>query len=156
MKSKIGIIVGVLVALLSVTGFVVYQVLFTGSPTTQETTDQITPTSLPPVDAAISVDLVKTTTAPNTVTILIKGMASKMATISYELSYESQGLVKGVNSGSKPADVTAKDTFTRDIYLGTCSRNDCKPDIGVKTVSLVVEFTDTAGKKSQFTKEYEL
>ena len=76
--------------------------------------------------------------------------------VAYELTYESQGLVKGVNSGSKPIDVAGKDSFEREVYLGTCSRNVCKSDGGVKSVSVVLEFTGESGKKSQFSKEYPL
>lgn len=157
MNKKIGLIVaGVVVVLLAVTGFVVYKAVFAPAPATQQTTDQITPTTLPPADTSISVNLIKSTSAANTVTIQIKGMGGKMTTVGYELSYESQGLVKGVNSGSKPADVAGQDTFNRDIYLGTCSKNDCKPDVGVSKVTLNVVFTDTTGKQSQFSKDYTL
>jgi hypothetical protein len=154
MNKKTGIIVGVLALLLVVTGVVVYKAVST-KPATQVTED-ITPVILPPVDSSISVDLTESKSAANTVIISIKGLANKMTTIAYEMTYDSQGLIKGVNSGSKPADVSGKDTFERDIYLGTCSRNVCKPDIGVSKVTLNLEFTDTFGKKSQFSKDYEL
>ena len=76
--------------------------------------------------------------------------------VAYELSYESQGLIKGVNSGSKPIDTTDKDSFEREVYLGTCSKNDCKPDVGVTKISVVLEFTDKDGKRSQYSKDFEL
>jgi hypothetical protein len=79
-----------------------------------------------------------------------------MVSVGYELTYESQGLIKGVDSGSSAIDVTGKDTFERDIYLGTCSRNVCKPDPGVTKVSVVLKFTDKSGQKSQFSKDYDL
>jgi hypothetical protein len=63
---------------------------------------------------------------------------------------------KGVTSGSKALDVTGEDSFEREIYLGTCSKNVCKPDLGVTKVALVLEFTDKDAKKSQFSKEFEL
>src|SRR5690349_11111302 len=155
MNKKIGLIIGIVALLLVVTGVVVYKAIFSTKPASQVTED-ITPESLPPVDAAVMVDLTKSPTEANTVVINVKGMGGKMSTIGYELTYESQGLIKGVNSGSKPADVAGKDTFERPIYLGTCSRNVCKADVGVSKVTLVLEFTDTTGKKSSFSKDYTL
>jgi len=155
MNKKTGIIVGVLVLLLIITGVVVYKAVFSVKPATNVTED-ITPVILPPVDSSISVDLIKSTSAANTVVISIKGLGSKMTTIAYEMTYDSQGLIKGVNSGSKPADVTGKNLFEREIYLGTCSRNVCKPDTGVSKVTLNLEFTDTSGQKSQFSQDYTL
>lgn len=155
MNKKTRIIVGILVLLLVVTGVVVYKAVFSGKPAA-EVTEDITPVILPPVDSSISVDLTKSTSAANSVVISISGLRSKMTTIAYEMTYDSQGLIKGVNSGSKPADVTGKDSFEREIYLGTCSRNVCKPDTGVSKVTLNLEFTDTSGAKSTFSKDYTL
>ena len=155
MNKKTGIIVGILVVLLLVTGIVVYKAVFSGKPATQVTED-ITPVLLPPVDSSIAVTVTKSTTAANTVVISIKGLNSKMASIAYEMTYDSNGLIKGVNSGSKPLDVSGKDAIDREIYLGTCSRNVCTPDPGVSKVTLNLEFTDTAGVKSQFSKDYTL
>jgi hypothetical protein len=157
MNKKIAIIIGVLVVLLVVTGVVVYKAVFSGSPTTTTaTTNNITTTPLPPVDSSISVDLIKSATAANTVSISVKGMGNRMVSIAYELTYDSNGLIKGVTSGSKPTDVTGKDAMSQDIYLGTCSKNVCTPDPGVSKVTLNLEFTDTAGTKSQFSKDYTL
>ncbi|HUD20124.1 MAG TPA: hypothetical protein VMR81_06810 [Patescibacteria group bacterium] len=160
MKNKMMVIYGTLAVLLIITGVVVYKIM---SPKPATKTTASTPAdmtslqdSLPPVDSSIKVDLVKSTTKANTVSITADGLAGKIVSIGYELSYDSQGLIKGVNSGSTPIDTTGKDTFSREIYLGTCSRNDCTPDLGVTKVSVVLEFTDTAGKKSQFSKDYDL
>ncbi len=147
------IVIGVLVVLLLITGFVVYKAVFSGSPAPAASTD-IIPAEAPPVDASISVNLVKSTTAANTVIISAKGMNGKMASIAYELMYESKGVTQGVTG--KSVDVAGKDTFERDLYLGTCSRNVCTPHLGVSKVNLVLVFTDTAGKQSQFSKDYTL
>lgn len=154
MSKKIGIIIGVLVVLLVVTGFVVYKAVFSGAPAPAATSADITPTVVAPVDASISVDLTKSTSAANTIIISAKGMNGKMANVSYELTYESQGVMQGATGTS--VDVSGKDTFERDIYLGTCSRNVCTPHLGVSKVSLVLVFTDTSGKQSQFSKDYTL
>lgn len=91
----------------------------------------------------------------NTIVLSISALKGAYTTVAYEISYETQGVVQGVTT--KPLDITGKDTFTRDdIYLGTCSRNVCRPHTGVKKVSVVLEFTDTSGKKSQLTKDFDL
>jgi len=155
MKNKVVVIGVILVILLGVTGFAVYKVLVPSTAKTVVKEEEIVEI-LPPVDASVVVDVVKSKTADNTVVMTATGLAGKMISVAYELTYDSQGLIKGVNSGSKPTDVAGKDKFERDIYLGTCSRNVCKPDAGVKKVSVVLEFTDKDGKKSQFTKDYDL
>lgn len=153
MNKKTGSIIGVIVVLLVITGVVVYKSVFSGKPATDMTED-ITPTTLEPVDASISVDLTKSTTADNTVVVSVKGMGGKMTSVAYELMYESKGVTQGVTG--KSVDVSGKDTFERDLYLGTCSRNVCTPHLGVTQVNLVLVFTDSAGKQSQFSKDYEL
>ena len=108
-----------------------------------------------PLAASVSVSLTKSKTKDNTIVMGISGMQSKYETVAYELSYDSLGIVQGVTT--KPLDVMGKDSFTRDdIYLGTCSRNVCRPHPGVKKISLVLEFTDSSGKISQFSKDYDL
>jgi hypothetical protein len=155
MKNKMTLIYAGLALLLLVTGGIVWKVIGGKAPVTPVKEEQVVEI-LPPVDAAVIVTVKKSTSAANTVVMGVAGLSGKMVSIGYELSYESQGLVKGVNSGSKPIDVAGKETFERDIYLGTCSRNVCKPDAGVTKVSVVMEFTGTDGKKSQFSKDYDL
>lgn len=108
-----------------------------------------------PLASSVEVNLTKSRIKDNTIVLGISGLQSKYATVAYELSYDSLGIVQGVTT--KPLDISGKDTFTRDdIYLGTCSRNVCRPHPGVKKVSLVLEFTDSSGNISQFSKEYDL
>ena len=110
--------------------------------------------SIEPLDPSVTVSVTKSKVKDNTVVLSIAGLNSKYTSISYELSYESQAIVQGVTS--RPLEVGGKDSFVRDdIYLGTCSRNVCRPHTGVKKISVVLEFTNTAGKKSQSSKDYE-
>jgi hypothetical protein len=155
MSKKIVIILGVIIVLLGVTGFMVYKVLTkpiekTAAP---EASQDIT---IPEVDKSVVINAKSSSAKSDTVTLSVSGMASKMTTLNYELSYEYKGMVKGVNSGSKPIDVVSQDTFSRDVYLGTCSKNVCTPDAGVKKVTVVIEFTDVSGNKSQSSKDFEL
>jgi hypothetical protein len=106
-------------------------------------------------DSSIVADVTWSKVKDNTIVLAISGLKSGYTTVAYEISYETQGVVQGVTT--KPLDITGKDTFTRDdIYLGTCSKNVCRPHTGVKKVSVVLEFTDTSGKKSQLTKDITL
>ncbi len=154
--KKTGIIVGVLAVLLLITGVVVYKVGFSAKSRSIASEEEEQSELLPQVDESVIVEVTKSKSKDNTVTLRVKGLARKMASVAYELTYESEGLIKGVNSGSKPIDVADQDAFEREIYLGTCSKNVCKPDVGVSKVSVVLEFTAADGRKSQFSKEYEL
>lgn len=153
MKNKVTLIYIALAVVLLGTGFVVYKAV--SAPKQTQVAEEEQQEILPQVDASVQVTLVKAAKA-NTVVLKVSAMAGKYASVGYEFSYESKGLIKGVNSGSKPLDVSGKDSFEREVYLGTCSKNDCTPDIGVKKISVVLEFTDTAGKKSQFSKDFDI
>lgn len=158
MKNRMMIIYGVIAILLIGTGFAVYKVL-APKPAPKVTTasdDTLLSETLPPADDSIKVNLVKSASKANTVVLTANGLGEKIVSVGYELSYDSNGLIKGVNSGSKPIDTTGQNSFTREVYLGTCSKNDCKPDVGVTKISVVLEFTDKDGKKSQFSKDYDL
>lgn len=151
------VIFAIMGLLLIGSGVVVYKAL-APTPTPSAILEEKTPVAeeIVAVDESIVVSLVKSRTKDNAVVLSVSGINGKVRMVAYELTYESQGLVKGVNSGSKPIDVAGKDNFEREVYLGTCSRNVCKPDAGVKSVSVVLEFTGDSGKKSQFSKEYPL
>ncbi len=153
MQKKPAILIGVLLILAIGTGVVIYKTAFSSTP--KKVIEEPIQETLPPADASIQVDLIKSTAKANTVILSVKGMAGKMKMVAYELTYESQGVIQGVTS--KPVDVSGQDSFTRDdIYLGTCSRNVCRPHPGVSKVSVVLEFTDSSGQKSQFSRDYPL
>lgn len=156
MKNKMLLVSGILVLLLVATGFVLYKALI-ASPAPVANTQPVIPKpeSMPAVSSSVSVDLTQSA-KPYTLMLDVKGLNGTYTTIGYEFSYVSNGLIKGVNSGSSPIDVTGKNEFTRDVYLGTCSGKDCTPDKGVNKVSVVLEFTDTSGAKSQFSKDFNL
>lgn len=153
MKNKVTLIYIALAVVLLGTGFVVYKAV--SAPKQTQFAEEEQQEILPQVDASVQVTLVKAAKA-NTVVLKVSSMAGKYASVGYEFSYESKGLIKGVNSGSKPLDVSGKDSFEREVYLGTCSKNDCTPDVGVTKVSVVLEFTDNTGSKSQFSKDFDL
>lgn len=154
MHKNTRLLIGIVGVLLVVSGLVAWKAF--NKPNQAPPQDEKIEELLPPADSAIIVTVAKSRSKDNTVVMSVSGLGTKYLSIGYELTYDSQGLIKGVNSGSKPLDVVGKDGFDREVYLGTCSRNVCKPDAGVKKVSVVLEFTDTSGKKSQFSKDYTL
>lgn len=155
MKNKMTFIYVGLAVLVLITIGVVYKVVSPSKdvvPVKEEAQQEL----LPEADTTLVISVAKSKVTANAVVLSVSALSSKYKTVGYELTYESQGLIKGVNSGSKPVDVAGKDTFEREVYLGTCSRNVCKPDAGVTKVSVALEFTDTAGKKSQMSKDFDL
>jgi len=154
MKNKMMYLYIGLAVLLIITGVVVYKAVAPSSdPVVVE--EELTEL-LPVADSSIVVSAAFSKVKDNTVVLTVSALGSKYTTVGYELTYDSQGLIKGVNSGSKPIEVAGQDGFTREVYLGTCSRNVCKADTGVEKISVVLEFTNTAGKKSQFSKDFDL
>lgn len=153
MKFLPVIIIGAVV-LLGLAGFFILRKPSseTQSPVKQEEQEEV----VEQVDESVDVTVTWSKTKDNTVVMVAKGLGGKYTSVGYELQYDSGGVGKGVTSGSKPIDVTGQDTFEREIYLGTCSKNVCKPDPGVTKVSVVLEFTGVNGKKSQFSKDYDL
>lgn len=104
----------------------------------------------------VEVSVARSKSESNTVIVTVNKLDKKYSGVEYEITYDSEGLIKGVNSGSKPIDIAGQDEFNRDVYLGTCSRNVCKPDVGVKAISVVLQFTATDGTKTQSSGEYDL
>lgn len=152
MKKAFPLIVGAIIIISLVVGFLVARNL-TGQksqPVVEEEPQEV----LPLADSSILVDVSKSKSQANAILLSVKGLKGKMKTVAYELTYDSQGITQGVSA--KPIEVDGKDAFDRDIYLGTCSRNVCRPHPGVTSVSVTLLFTDQSGQKSQFSKEYPL
>lgn len=155
-KKPVGLYIGLGVAILALAvGTVVVRAVFSKKQAPTQVTEEETVETIAPADENIKVSVIRSTVKDNTIVLTVSGLEGKYASVAYEISYESAGIVQGVTS--KPIDVTGKNEFVRDdIYLGTCSKNDCKPHPGVKKVTLVLEFTDTAGKKSQLSKDFDI
>ena len=136
MKNNTKFIYAGLALLLVITGFVVYKALAPSKepiPVEEEEVEL-----LPQADPSIVVSAAFSKAKANTVVLKVSNLGSKYTSVGYELTYDSQGLIKGVNSGSKPIEVAGQDGFDREVYLGTCSRNVCKPDLGVEKISVVL------------------
>ncbi|MBI5465522.1 hypothetical protein HY946_02840 [Candidatus Gottesmanbacteria bacterium] len=89
------------------------------------------------------------------VILKISKIPTDVTSIDYELSYEAKGgLPRGVLG---KVDIKAgQQTILREILLGTCSRNVCVYDEGVKKVSLTLKFNKSSGQSTGFNQEYEL
>ncbi len=154
MKNKKIIIVVAIIGII-VVGFVGVKVLSAPKNPTPILVEEAPVVELEPLAQSVVVTVTKSKSKDNTLVLNISGMQSKYTAVAYELSYDSLGITQGVTS--KPIEVTGKDSFVRDdIYMGTCSKNVCRPHPGVKKVSLVLEFTATSGKKAQFSQDFSL
>lgn len=159
MKNK-KVLVGVLGAVLIVTvGLVAYTLTRRENRepvvSNTETEDEFIE-ELSPVSDSVTVTVQPSSTKDNAVEIVVSGMAGNYREVEYELTYESEGIFQGVNSGSKPIDTSGQDGFEREVYLGTCSKNVCRPHPGVEQVTLTMIFTGSDGQKSQFEQDYPL
>ena len=158
MNKKMIILVGGVLASTIVISLVIMSVVksLSAKPVKTAVKDEVIDLTLPEADTSILVTATSSKSKDNTVVLNASGLAGKVSLVAYEMTYESSGLVKGVNSGSKPIETLGKDSFEREVYRGTCSKNVCKPDAGVNKISVVMEFTDGSGKKSQFSKDFPL
>lgn len=149
------IIIGITFIVLSVIGIGITSILRARQTKPIVLQEEQADVTIPAADSSIEATVARHGSKDSTVVLTISGLKGQYASILYELSYESKGIVQGVTS--RPLDVAGKDTFIRDdIYLGTCSKNVCRPHAVVRKVFLVLEFTDTNGKISQLAKDFDL
>lgn len=88
------------------------------------------------------------------VDLKISKIPAEVISIEYELSYiTGKGLPRGVLG---KVDLKGADSFSREILLGSCSKNVCVYDEGVKKISLTLKFNKSSGQATGFSKEYEL
>lgn len=156
--NKTLIVAVILIIALAGTGFAVYKVIQKPKAPTAitETTDTDTVDSSLPENTSIEVTVDKSAAKDNTIELTVNKLDKKYTGIAYEVTYETKGTYQGVNSGTKPLDVSGQETFTKEVYLGTCSKNVCTPHTGVTEVSIALELTDSDGNKSQFSKDFPL
>lgn len=119
--------------------------------------DDVTPAPdevLPTIDASVAVDLVRS--GEHAVNLTIKNIPADIQSIEYELSYlTGQGLPKGALSGRPIELKPGEKEFSREILLGTCSKNVCVYDEGVSEFTLVLKFNSASGARV-FQKKYSL
>lgn len=109
---------------------------------------------LPPIDPSVEITLASRGDKKE-VKLTIKKIPQDTVSLEYELSYfTGTGLSRGTFTPT-PVDLKGATEFERDILLGTCSRNVCSYDEGVKSITLTVKFNSAKGS-SQFKKEFPL
>lgn len=95
-------------------------------------------------------------------TLTIKNLKEKgYASFEYEISYDAQsseepGQIITQGSASKEPIIVTEDDFSREILLGTCSKNVCKYDKGVTSVKVTLRLVTTDGKTHLWEKEFSL
>lgn len=152
MKPKI--LYSILAALIVIIGIVVFTTASKRpAPPVQEEEETV---DLPPVASSVVIDWAAVKGKSNTFTLSATSLGAGYSGLEYEFTYETEGLIQGGNNGREPIDISGKDEFTREIYLGTCSSGTCKPHKGVTKVSLLVLLTDGSGQKSQFSRNFDL
>lgn len=95
-------------------------------------------------------------------TLTISGLREKgYKQFDYEASYDAQStedptqIISQGSGSTEPILVTEK-PFVREILLGTCSKNVCKYDKGVKSVKVTLRLQSTDGKTKIWEKEFSL
>lgn len=109
-----------------------------------------------PENTEVEVTVEKSTAKENTILVKAAKLNNNYTGVAYEITYETSGSLQGVNSGTKPIDITGKSDYEKDVYLGTCSRNVCKPHTGVTSVSVVLQFINKNGQQSKVSKDFPL
>ncbi len=154
--KKIGLI---LLTVLIITGFGV--IILRGSFfTKKEKRNNVSPTATPTSKPILKEEGVEVSLTPRydnrAVTLKLSKISSEIVSFEYELSYETKGgLPRGVLT-PKPVEVKGQDPIVREILLGSCSKNVCVYDEGVKKISLTLKFNKTTGVSTSFVQEYEL
>lgn len=95
-------------------------------------------------------------------TLTVKNLKDKgYKQFEYEISYDAQSaedptqIITQGSASKEPVQVTNQD-FTREILLGTCSKNVCKYDQGVNLVKVTLRLTTTNNKTKIWEKEFSL
>jgi len=108
--------------------------------------------TLPPIEESVEIDLLPRDDK-RAVILKISRIPEGVKTVEYEITYEAKsGLSKGVIGKIELKE--KEDSISREIVLGTCSRNVCVYDENVRKVNLALRFTGPSGSRS-FQKEYE-
>jgi len=71
----------------------------------------------------------------NSIILSLKNL-SRVKTITYELSYATNGIDQGAMG---TIAIVGQSTDTRDLYFGTCSRGACSPHYNITNATLLVK-----------------
>lgn len=163
MKNLDKIVVGVVLLLVAVAGFLVWQ------------KSQVKPV-LAPTQSATEIKKIDLSTQPEwvqkldvstkkgvsangleNVTVTVKGIPKGLVdSVSYVIQYQTTNRGAQGALSSKPVDVSGATTFTKTIDLGTCSTKSCVRHEGVTAVDLELDFTTSSGDKPTWSKTLDL
>lgn len=108
--------------------------------------------TLASIEDEVEVTLVKKKGAEEVI-LTINNIPEDIKSIEYELTYLTyEGLPRGVLG---KIAVKGEGRISRDITLGTCSRNVCVYDRNVKKISLALKFSGEKGTRG-YQKDFEL
>jgi hypothetical protein len=93
---------------------------------------------------AVSISYIRTKSAARIYVGNIRGVSK----VSYTLVYDGNGMTQGVLGNFSPGKKT---TYSKDIYLGTCSSKICTPQRNIKNIRLEVVCKYTNGSSSKKT-----
>lgn len=127
-------------------------------PSSTEDGDQLLPEPTPtkaltPIGEEVEVDFQPNKARTKAILTISKLKEAGVDSLEYEILYETEGLIKGVNSGSKPIMTDNAGVLEREIDFGTCSSGVCRYDKNVGKITLVIRFNTAEGSKI-FKKEY--
>lgn len=159
-KRNNQIIVGVVVVLLLVSGFLIFGGKSKAKP--QDTTQDQTVQKISADEIGLSIEPKSDKKA---VKIKIE-KASDIKSIEYELTYEADSTVQEISEGGESrvqrgitgdGKIDGKSVYESEwLDLGSCSKNVCRYDTGVKSVSLTLKIIKNDGKIYQAEKSLDL
>lgn len=147
---------GLIISIIIITIIIIISgglLVFRSQPAVKQTAETPVATE-EPLEAEQSGVEVSLTAKTNAAVLKITQIPTEVTTIEYELSYlTGKGLPRGVLG---KAEIKGSTSISREILLGTCSRNTCVYDQGVKKINLTLKFNRVSGKSTSFSKGYEL
>lgn len=163
MKSFPKLVVGLIVVLVVVAGFLVWQKSQVKPPAPAPTTSsefiikKVDLSTQPEWVQKLDVTAKKGHSANGleNVTVTVKGLVG-VQTISYVIQYQTTN--KGAQGAlsTTPLKIDGATTWTKTIDLGTCSTKSCVRHDGVTAVDLELDFTTTAGDQPLWSKTLSL
>ncbi len=159
------IVVGVVILLVAIVGFLIWQksqvkpVTPTTTASSQSQIKQVDLASQPQwvQDLIVTAKKGKSANSLDNVTISVSNIpAGIVSTVDYVIQYQTTN--KGTQGAlsTNPVAVNGATTFTRTIDLGTCSTSSCVRHEGVTSVDVELDFTTTSGDKFTWTKTLDL
>lgn len=144
----------VIIAAVIILGLALLFFLARGNRQEKEVLVTPTPTKvLEKIEADVTISVVKKRGVEEVV-LTVANLPADITSVNYEMTYlTSENLPRGVLGEIRLKSGESK--ITRDITLGTCSRNVCKYDYNVSKVSLALKFNGTKGVRG-FQQDFEL